>query len=154
MKQAATEAGLGAYEVAEALSVRPPTVYRWWTGQSRTDPGMMARYAELVSRPQIWLEAGDGVIDYVAAMLRKWVDAAAAGVGGDKALQEVDARLHETVPELAERVRREAPGMLKLIEDMAGGPWGALTEEQQQAAVRRLVELLDQQRPPPELGAG
>ena len=152
MKQAAAAVGLGAYEVAEALGVRPPTVYRWWTGESRTDRATMARYAQLVALPQVWLEAGDGVFDYVATMLRRWVDAASSGMQGDKAIEAVDARLLDTDPGLAEAVRREAPGMLQIIEEMGGGDWESLSEAVRTAIVRRLVEALDAQRRSPGQG--
>lgn len=55
MEEAATDAGLGAYEVAAAMKVTHSSVYNWFNGVQQPRQDKMEQFGQLVGRPVSWI---------------------------------------------------------------------------------------------------
>jgi AcrR family transcriptional regulator len=138
MQQAAEAKGLGAYDIAAALGPRAPTVYRWFSGESRPSIDLMNRFAALVERSAAWLWTGQEPLEEV---LLRWARLAQS-VGGSEALAQVR---REGAPADAETVRlldQFAPGMLAILAELGGADWPSQPQADQLALMTRLLARL------------
>lgn len=150
MKEAADAAGLDPYEVARALGVRPPTVYRWYKGLSRPANRFMDEFGRLVCRPASYLWSG---VEEIEHLLLRWAELARAEVSGSEALRRIKGDYGNLTDEQREVLDDAAAPMLKFLSQIAGQDWSGLPVEAQEETFRQLVRLLKEWRRERDNGA-
>lgn len=140
MKAAAEAAGCDPYRVADALGVRPPTVYRWYQGKSRPSNQFMERFAALVGRSAAYLWTG---VEELEEMLLRWAELTRQQVGGAEALRQLQGDEGRLSVEEQAMLNSLAPQMIELLNQMAGAAWETLPPDRQRDLMSRLVERLE-----------
>ena len=146
MKAAAKAKGLNAYVIADALGVRPPTVYRWWAGTFLPGRKTMAAYADLVEKPlQAFYgeEAAAEAIDLLLGIVNRVMEGEEAEqavevvLGGSSALTDGQrAELREVAPYLKERLAR-----------ILGDDWTLIPPVRRRAALEELRQQIEDDAP-------
>jgi transcriptional regulator with XRE-family HTH domain len=148
MQQAAEAKGLGPYDIALRLEVRPPTVYRWYQGEARPSVKSVRAFAALVERSVAYLETGEEPGDAVSLLLIQWADAVEGGEPARAAYERLTPNPDFLNEREKERLARLAPSMLAFIPLLSGGRrWADLPAALKPQVAARLMELLDQVSP-------
>jgi len=136
MRQAAEAKQLDPYEVARALQRKPPTVYRWYTGETRPANDDLNAFAALVGKPVIEILFGVSL----PRLLLRWATLAEQ-IGGSEALARLRGQTDwdESLRAVFDRL---APDMLAMLSQMAGGDWRRLPEAEQLSLMQRLLSRL------------
>lgn len=143
MKAAAEAAGFDPYRMAQELGVRPPTVYRWYKGQSRPSNEVMSQFAAVVGRSTGWLWTG---AEEVEDLLLRWARFASEQMPASEAVRSIRGDYGSLTQEHRALLDQSAPGMLQMLNELAGGDWARLDEEGQRQALRALVDRLEEWR--------
>lgn len=130
MRRVAEEQGMKAYDVAQRLGVRPPTVYRWYQG-SRPSQALLEQFADLVGMPVSEFYAEEAEPSEAALqLLVRWANRVMAGESSVQALRVAGMAVEDLSPlEVSGLIASEAHLRAELSRASQGG-WNALSLEQ------------------------
>jgi len=139
MEEAARAKGWNAYDVALALGVRPPTVYRWFRG-IRPGQELLERFAALVERPiSDFYEEPGGAAEAAVRLLVQWADLLMAGQGAVQSIRTAGLAIEDlSALELSGLIASEEQLRADLTR-ASRGAWGSLSLEQRADIVRALA---------------
>lgn len=154
LKWASEQAGLTSEVLAERLGVGPSTVRGWWTGHSEPSVDMLRQYAALTGVSADYLVSGSyqptgqsGTIEQwrlrFAEMIRQGVDPTEAfdRMVGAPHLNRTGIPEEKLTEQERQLLQGAGPAMNGVLDEMSGGRWDRLTDDQKQALLH-LIETM------------